>query len=214
MGGAEPTASGAVSNRASERAGILTVAEDKGNLLSGGPQQVLVTPTEACLNCSSQSFGAARTGAASSRQQAKDTSAVVSTHCPSLCRCARPSAARMARYFLALPGWSCITFASSSALAEPQSLRSWTTSSVRGAGNGFPRPCDVRAAQASTSEAVTRQKPSLSFCPVNLPNTHASRTAVPLRPTRRPAAVVLSISSSRANGMCVVSRRVTRVSWI
>ena len=99
------------------------------------------------------------------------------------------------------PGWPGTSWRCRDGAASPSPVPlRWPNPSRLGAGrllpceeagNGFPRPCDVRAAQASTSEAVTRQKPSLSFGPVNLPNTHASRTAVPLRPTRRPAAVVL-----------------------
>ena len=53
---------------------------------------------------SSQSFGAARSGAASSRQPAKGTSVLVRTHWPSASRWAQPSAARIAKYFRTLPG--------------------------------------------------------------------------------------------------------------
>jgi len=75
----------------------------QGNLLSGGPQRVLLAPTEACLNFISEFWGGPF-GAASSRQPAKGTSVLVRTHWPSASRWAQPSAAKIAKYFRTLPG--------------------------------------------------------------------------------------------------------------
>ena len=126
----------------------------------------------------------------------------------------------MARYLRALPGWTWSSVATSSALAEPYCPRTRTTSSVRGTGSTGPWPGGVRAAQASTADAPTSQW-SRSQVPCKWPAVTAFLTALPVRPTRRPASVVVSMTSSetapgsvRAHDMVVVCYTGRAAWWI
>ena len=156
-------------------------------------------------------FWAARWGAASSRQQAKGTSELVSTHCPSSRRCARPSVSKIFSHLRAFPTW---TPTASYLLVR----RNYPNPSPRGAQRRRPcapgegaAPLAVRGPGMPRPQVASRshQNPLVSLVPGSEPFEQALRTTGPPRPTSRPASVVVSRRSDDIDVVWHCSRRAT-----